>query len=69
MADPDPWPRTPISNKEVSRAGGVTPGPGGGPGPGSVHIPATPFLKKMGFGTGVSVFLYCRSPSGDEKIR
>ena len=69
MADPDPWPctSTPLSNKVVSRAGGVTPGPGGGPG--SVHIPATPFLKKMGFGTGVSVFLYCRSPSGDEKLR
>lgn len=67
MADPDACPCTPIGIKVVSGAGGVTPGPGGGPG--SVHIPATPFLKKMGFGTGVSVFLYCRSPSGDEKLR
>ena len=34
----------------------------------AVHIPATPFLKKLGYGTGVSVFLYSRSPSG-EKFR
>lgn len=27
-----------------------------------VQLPATPFLKKMGFGTGVSVYLYERSP-------
>lgn len=29
----------------------------------AVRIPATPFLKKLGFGTGVSVFLYERSPT------
>jgi len=27
-----------------------------------VQLPATPFLKKLGFGTGVSVYLYERSP-------
>ena len=63
MAEPDPC--TPVSNKVVSRVsagdGGVTPG--------SVHIPATPFLKKLGFGTGVSVFLYSRSPSAGDKFR
>ena len=34
----------------------------------AVHIPATPFLKKLGYGTGVSVFLYSRSPAG-ERLR
>ena len=43
-----------------------TPGPNSQGRQGSVHIPATPFLKKLGFGTGVSVFLYTRSPSGDK---
>jgi len=28
----------------------------------AVHIPATPYLKKLGYGTGVSVYLYERSP-------
>ena len=28
----------------------------------AVQIPATPYLKKLGFGTGVSVYLYQRSP-------
>ncbi|XP_023331047.1 lymphokine-activated killer T-cell-originated protein kinase [Eurytemora carolleeae] len=30
----------------------------------AVHIPSTPYLKKLGFGTGVSVYLYERSPQG-----
>ena len=65
MAEPDPC--TPVSNKVVSRVGA---GAGdGGATPGSVHIPATPFLKKLGFGTGVSVFLYSRSPSAGDKYR
>ena len=28
----------------------------------AVHIPSTPYLQKLGFGTGVSVYLYQRSP-------
>jgi PDZ-binding kinase len=28
----------------------------------AVRIPSTPYLKKLGFGTGVSVYLYERSP-------
>ena len=66
-------PFTPINRKTLARSQSdtstpslntpVSSKPGG---QGSVHIPATPFLKKLGFGTGVSVFLYTRSPSGDK---
>ncbi|NWV04186.1 TOPK kinase, partial [Ptilonorhynchus violaceus] len=34
------------------------------PGAGSVLIPASPFMQKLGFGTGVSVYLLKRSPRG-----
>uniref|UniRef100_A0A8D2QRJ6 PDZ binding kinase n=1 Tax=Zosterops lateralis melanops TaxID=1220523 RepID=A0A8D2QRJ6_ZOSLA len=34
------------------------------PGPTSVTIPASPFMQKLGFGTGVSVYLMKRSPRG-----
>ncbi|XP_041261133.1 lymphokine-activated killer T-cell-originated protein kinase [Onychostruthus taczanowskii] len=34
------------------------------PGPVSVTIPASPFMQKLGFGTGVSVYLMKRSPRG-----
>ncbi|XP_066036238.1 lymphokine-activated killer T-cell-originated protein kinase [Chamaea fasciata] len=33
-------------------------------GPTSVTIPASPFMQKLGFGTGVSVYLMKRSPRG-----
>ena len=61
---PHPEPFTPVSNKSVSRVcpDDATAGSRGE----AVHIPATPYLKKMGFGTGVSVFLYSRSPFGDK---
>ncbi|NXG24315.1 TOPK kinase, partial [Grallaria varia] len=32
--------------------------------PGSVTIPASPFMQKLGYGTGVSVYLMKRSPRG-----
>ena len=54
---------TPLAQRSVSRVAASTVST---PGPSTVHIPATPFLKKLGFGTGVSVFLYSRSPSGDK---
>nr|XP_005994862.1 PREDICTED: lymphokine-activated killer T-cell-originated protein kinase [Latimeria chalumnae] len=39
--------------------------PGSDPGtPSSVVIPASPFMKKFGYGTGVSVYLMKRSPRG-----
>jgi len=63
MSSEEPY--TPITNKTLARAlrdPVSTPGAGAG----AVHIPATPFLKKLGFGTGVSVFLYSRSPAGDK---
>jgi len=34
----------------------------------AVHIPATPYLKKLGFGTGVSVYLYERSPQAGKVL-
>uniref|UniRef100_A0A8C5UBU0 PDZ binding kinase n=1 Tax=Malurus cyaneus samueli TaxID=2593467 RepID=A0A8C5UBU0_9PASS len=34
------------------------------PGPMSVTIPASPFMQKLGYGTGVSVYLMKRSPQG-----
>ncbi|NXI75568.1 TOPK kinase, partial [Rhipidura dahli] len=34
------------------------------PGAASVTIPASPFMRKLGFGTGVSVYLMERSPRG-----
>ncbi|NXO92104.1 TOPK kinase, partial [Certhia brachydactyla] len=34
------------------------------PSPVSVTIPASPFMQKLGFGTGVSVYLMKRSPRG-----
>jgi len=58
----DTDPHTPVTNKTLTRARDPVSTPAG---PGAVHIPATPFLKKLGFGTGVSVFLYSRSPAGD----
>ncbi|NXM34633.1 TOPK kinase, partial [Oxyruncus cristatus] len=33
-------------------------------GPGSVTIPASPFMQKLGYGTGVNVYLMKRSPRG-----
>ncbi|XP_005062176.1 PREDICTED: lymphokine-activated killer T-cell-originated protein kinase [Ficedula albicollis] len=33
-------------------------------GPASITIPASPFMQKLGFGTGVSVYLMKRSPRG-----
>ncbi|XP_033121775.1 lymphokine-activated killer T-cell-originated protein kinase-like isoform X2 [Anneissia japonica] len=30
-----------------------------------INIPPSPFLKKLGWGTGISVYLYERSPKGD----
>ena len=67
MSQPQPDPLefvTPLAQRSVSRVAGVS--TVSTPGPSTVHIPATPFLKKLGFGTGVSVFLYSRSPSGDK---
>ena len=61
---------TPVNNRSLARVlmkNNSAPGtPGSSSSEVSVHIPATPFLKKLGFGTGVSVFLYNRSPSGDK---
>ena len=62
---------TPINNKSLARimknsSSSATPGSSLSSSQGSVHIPATPFLKKLGYGTGVSVFLYNRSPAGDK---
>ncbi|XP_030125615.4 lymphokine-activated killer T-cell-originated protein kinase [Taeniopygia guttata] len=37
------------------------------PGPASVTIPASPFMRKLGFGTGVSVYLMERSPRGHSR--
>ncbi|NXF74416.1 TOPK kinase, partial [Sclerurus mexicanus] len=34
------------------------------PGPVSITIPASPFMEKLGYGTGVSVYLMKRSPRG-----
>jgi len=54
---------TPANNKHLSRLlSPVTPSHGSP----SVQIPATPFLTKLGYGTGVSVFLYERSPAGNK---
>jgi len=64
MSQPEtPCPFTPVNKKllKVSESSSSASSP-------AVHIPATPFLKKLGYGTGVSVFLYSRSPSG-EKFR
>merc|ERR1711953_1042888 len=64
MSQPEtPCPFTPVNKKllKVSETSSSANSP-------AVHIPATPFLKKLGYGTGVSVFLYSRSPSG-EKFR
>ena len=69
MSQPQPDPPefvTPLAQRSVSRVAGVSLSTVSTPGPSTVHIPATPFLKKLGFGTGVSVFLYSRSPSGDK---
>ncbi|XP_039424551.1 lymphokine-activated killer T-cell-originated protein kinase [Corvus cornix cornix] len=44
---------TPSSRKDKPDAGAV-----------SVTIPASPFMQKLGFGTGVSVYLMKRSPRG-----
>lgn len=55
-------PYTPVNKKLLSR---ISDSSASSP---AVHIPATPFLKKLGYGTGVSVFRYSRSPSG-EKFR
>jgi len=58
-------PFTPANNKKISRLPPSTPicnSP-------SVHLPATPFLTKLGYGTGVSVFLYERSPAAGNKFR
>ena len=74
--DSEYTPFTPVNKKTLARLHSDnmststpsmnTPGTTRQGGQGSVHIPATPFLKKLGFGTGVSVFLYTRSPSGDK---
>ncbi|XP_014743656.1 PREDICTED: lymphokine-activated killer T-cell-originated protein kinase [Sturnus vulgaris] len=44
---------TPSSRRDKADAGAV-----------SVTIPASPFMQKLGFGTGVSVYLMKRSPQG-----
>jgi len=59
-------PLTPLPNKLLSRVPGfstpmVTKSSMTTESP-MVHLPATPFLTKLGYGTGVSVFLYPRSP-------
>eukprot|EP00092_Neocalanus_flemingeri_P009630 GFUD01010367.1.p1 GENE.GFUD01010367.1~~GFUD01010367.1.p1 ORF type:complete len:343 (+),score=130.20 GFUD01010367.1:59-1087(+) len=54
-------PFTPANNKHLSRLQPASPSCSSP----SVHLPATPFLTKLGYGTGVSVFLYQRSPAGD----
>ena len=67
MSEKEPM-KTPVNNRSLARVllqkNDSVPGTPGSTPEGSVHIPATPFLKKLGFGTGVSVFLYSRSPSG-----
>jgi len=55
-------PFTPANNKHISRLVPTTPSCSSP----SVHLPATPFLTKLGYGTGVSVFLYERSPAGNK---
>ena len=69
MSEKEPM-KTPVNNRSLARVllqkNDSVPGTPGSTPEGSVHIPATPFLKKLGFGTGVSVFLYSRSPSGDK---
>ena len=55
-------PFTPANNKHISRLMPSTPSCNSP----SVHLPATPFLTKLGYGTGVSVFLYERSPAGNK---
>ena len=55
-------PFTPANNKHISRLVPTTPNCNSP----SVHLPATPFLTKLGYGTGVSVFLYERSPAGNK---
>jgi len=54
-------PQTPISKKPLSQLAVTSPG-GCSP---AVHLPPTPFLSRLGYGTGVSVFLYQRSPAGE----
>merc|ERR1719348_1217571 len=39
------------------------------PGSPAVHLPPTPALTKLGYGTGVSVFLYPRSPGQGVSLR
>ena len=56
---------TPANIKRRARIPAETPDSSSSP---AVHLPATPFLKKLGYGTGVSVFLYQRSPA-NEKFR
>ena len=53
-------PQTPVSKKPLSQLAVASPG-GCSP---AVHLPPTPFLSRLGYGTGVSVFLYQRSPAG-----
>jgi len=55
-------PYTPSNTKHHSRLVPTTPSCSSP----SVQLPATPFLTKLGYGTGVSVFLYQRSPAGDK---
>jgi PDZ-binding kinase len=33
-----------------------------------MHIPATPYLTKLGYGTGVNVYLYERSPKAGKMV-
>ncbi|XP_042305133.1 lymphokine-activated killer T-cell-originated protein kinase [Sceloporus undulatus] len=49
--------KTPSKPSERRRSGQGSPSP-------SVTIPASPFMQKLGYGTGVSVYLMKRSPKG-----
>ncbi|XP_040286884.1 lymphokine-activated killer T-cell-originated protein kinase isoform X1 [Bufo bufo] len=49
--------KTPCKVERKKSSGPVTPSP-------SFAIPASPFMKKFGYGTGVSVYLMKRSPKG-----
>jgi len=66
-SDSDP-PCTPVTNKLISRLTDCKTPSVTAKSP-AVHLPATPFLTKLGYGTGVSVFLYPRSPALGGKIK
>jgi len=59
---------TPRPSKIMKRVMESSTPAAGAKSPSAIHIPATPFLTKLGFGTGVNVYLYERSPKAGKTV-